>query len=148
MIFLFNLDDFIFQPNLGRLGTFGYAREMAGVVELRKLGGILPKTITRDPRPGNAPWRTVEISAGLLNAIGLDNDGIDYFLAHHWPYLRSLGASIIVSIAGKSHDDFVYLANRMNEADGLAALELNISCARTWRVASILEPIQPFATKS
>ncbi len=116
------------NPILVASGTFGYAREMAGIVDLRKLGGILPKTITRDPRPGNPPWRTVEISAGLLNAIGLDNDGIDYFLANHWPYLKNLGTPIIVSIAGKSHDDFVYLAQRMNEADGLAALELNVSC--------------------
>ncbi len=116
------------NPILTASGTFGYAREMAGIVDLRRLGGILPKTITRQPRPGNAPWRTVETSAGLLNAIGLDNDGIDYFLEKHWPYLRSVGTSVIVSIAGKSRDDFVYLADRMNEAEGLAALELNISC--------------------
>jgi len=64
----------------------------------------------------------------LLNAIGLDNDGIDYFLEKHWPYLQSIGTAVIVSIAGKSRDDFVYLADRMNEAEGLAALELNISC--------------------
>lgn len=116
------------NPILTASGTFGYAREMAGIVDLGRLGGILPKTITRQPRPGNAPWRTVETSAGLLNAIGLDNDGINYFLENHWPYLRSIGTSVIVSIAGKSRDDFVYLADRMNEAEGLAALELNISC--------------------
>ncbi len=116
------------NPILTASGTFGYAREMEKIVDLRRLGGILPKTITRDPRPGNHPWRTVEVSAGLLNAIGLDNDGIDYFLTKHWPYLRSLGTPIIVSIAGKSHDDFIHLAERMNEAEGLAALELNVSC--------------------
>ena len=116
------------NPILTASGTFGYAREMAGIVDLTRLGGILPKTITRQPRPGNAPWRTVETSAGLLNAIGLDNDGIDYFLETHWPYLRSIGTPIIVSIAGKSREDFIYLAERMNEAEGLAALELNISC--------------------
>ncbi len=116
------------NPILTASGTFGYAREMAGIVDLTRLGGILPKTITCQPRPGNAPWRTVETSAGLLNAIGLDNDGIDYFLGTHWPYLRSIGTPIIVSIAGKSREDFIYLAERMNEAEGLAALELNISC--------------------
>jgi len=116
------------NPILTASGTFGYAREMASIVNLTKLGGILPKTITRDPRPGNAPWRTVETSAGLLNAIGLDNDGVDYFLANHWPYLKSIGSPVIVSIAGKSQEDFVYLAQRMNEAEGLAALELNVSC--------------------
>jgi dihydroorotate dehydrogenase (NAD+) catalytic subunit len=119
---------FLANPILTASGTFGYAREMASIVDLTKLGGILPKTITRDPRPGNAPWRTVETSAGLLNAIGLDNDGVDYFLANHWPYLKSIGSPVIVSIAGKSQEDFVYLAQRMNEAEGLAALELNVSC--------------------
>ncbi len=116
------------NPILTASGTFGYAREMAGVLDLSKLGGVLPKTITAAPRPGNAPWRTVETTAGMLNAIGLDNDGIDYFLANHWPYLRSLPTKVIVSIAGKSKDEFIVLAERMNEADGVAALELNISC--------------------
>ena len=116
------------NPVLVASGTFGYAREMAGVVPLPELGGILPKTITQSPRPGNAPWRTVETSSGLLNAIGLDNDGIDYFLSHHWPYLRATGATIIVSIAGKSLDDCVSLAARLSEAEGLEAVELNVSC--------------------
>ncbi len=116
------------NPVLVASGTFGYAKEMAGVIPLSELGGILPKTITQSPRPGNAPWRTVETSAGLLNAIGLDNDGIDYFLANHWPYLRATGATIIVSIAGKSLEDFVLLAERLNEAQGLEAVELNVSC--------------------
>lgn len=115
------------NPVLVASGTFGYAKEMAGIVNLSKLGGILPKTITKDPRPGNPPWRTVEISAGLLNAIGLDNDGIDYFIENHWPYLRSTGANIVISIAGKSHEDFVYLAQRLEELHPFA-VELNISC--------------------
>jgi dihydroorotate dehydrogenase (NAD+) catalytic subunit len=101
---------------------------MAGIISLAELGGILPKTITQSPRPGNAPWRTVETSAGLLNAIGLDNDGIDYFLANHWPYLKNTGGQIIVSVAGKSKEEFVELANRLNEADGIHAVELNVSC--------------------
>lgn len=116
------------NPVLVASGTFGYAKEMAGVIPLPELGGILPKTITQNPRPGNAPWRTVETSSGLLNAIGLDNDGIDYFLAHHWPYLKATGATIIVSIAGKSLEDFVLLAERLNDAQGLEAVELNVSC--------------------
>lgn len=116
------------NPILTASGTFGYAREMEGIVDLAKLGGVLPKTITANPRPGNAPWRTVETTAGMLNAIGLDNDGIDYFLANHWPYLRTLPTKVIVSIAGKSEEEFAMLANRMNEAEGVAALELNISC--------------------
>ena len=115
------------NPVMVASGTFGYAKEMAPIVDLRALGGILPKTITRDARPGNKPWRTVEISAGLLNAIGLDNDGIEYFIENHWPYLKSTGAPIVVSVAGKSHEDFIYLAQRLAPL-GLFALELNVSC--------------------
>ncbi|MFM7931694.1 MAG: dihydroorotate dehydrogenase, partial [Pirellula sp.] len=115
------------NPVMVASGTFGYAKEMADIVDLGSLGGVLPKTITRDSRAGNAPWRTVEVSSGLLNAIGLDNDGIDYFIANHWPYLKSTGADIVVSIAGKSHEDFVYLAQRLAPL-GLFALELNVSC--------------------
>ncbi|NLS91641.1 MAG: dihydroorotate dehydrogenase [Planctomycetaceae bacterium] len=126
------------QVQLGRLalknpvmvasGTFGYAREMAGMVELGRLGGIVPKTITRDPRAGNPPPRTVETTAGLLNSIGLDNDGLDAFLQNQFPFLASLDTAIIVSVAGKSYDDFVYLAERLGRVAGVAALELNVSC--------------------
>src|SRR5205085_11258376 len=75
------------NPILVASGTFGYAREMAGVVDFSRLGGIIPKTVTRQPRAGNPPPRTVETPCGMLNAIGLDNDGIEHFLQHHLPYL-------------------------------------------------------------
>lgn len=116
------------NPILVASGTFGYAREMAGVVDLSALGGILPKTITFNPRMGNSPWRTVETAAGLLNSIGLDNDGVDYFTQHHLAYLRTLDTAIVVSIAGKSREEFVELAQRIEAAGGATALELNISC--------------------
>ena len=116
------------NPILVASGTFGYAREMEQLVDLSRLGGILPKTITKVPRAGNHPWRTVETSAGLLNSIGLDNDGIKAFIEHHLPYLASLETSVIVSIAGRSEDEFVELANRLSQERGIAALELNISC--------------------
>ena len=72
-------------------GTFGYAREMAGLVDLGRLAAILPKTITAQPRPGNPPPRTVETTGGMLNSIGLDNDGIEAFIEQQLPYLASLG---------------------------------------------------------
>src|SRR4249920_3459754 len=97
------------NPILVASGTFGYAREMIGLVDVTRLGGILPKTITQEPRAGNAPWRTVETAAGMLNSIGLDNDGIEAFIAHHLPYLASLGVPIVVSIAGHDYDEFVAL---------------------------------------
>jgi dihydroorotate dehydrogenase (NAD+) catalytic subunit len=101
---------------------------MAGLVDFRRLGGIVPKTITLAPRPGNPPPRTVETAAGMLNSIGLDNDGIEAFIAQHVPYLAGLGTPIIVSIAGKSYDEFVQMAARLEGTPGVAALELNISC--------------------
>lgn len=116
------------NPILAASGTFGYAREMAGLVELGRLGGIVPKTITKVARPGNAPWRTVETTGGMLNSIGLDNDGIDYFLANHLPYLGSLGTPILVSIAGRTHEEFVELAAMLDGRPEVAAVELNISC--------------------
>lgn len=109
-------------------GTFGYAREMAGLVDLSRLGGIVPKTITREPRAGNRPWRTIETPAGMLNSIGLDNDGLEEFIGRHMPYLQSLGVPIIVSVAGKTLEEFFEMAGRLDRVEGIAAIELNISC--------------------
>lgn len=116
------------NPILVASGTFGYAREMEGLVELSRLGGILPKTITQEPRAGNSPWRTVETAAGMLNSIGLDNDGIEAFIAYHLPYLATLGVPIIVSIAGRTLEEFVQMTARLDGLAGVAAIELNISC--------------------
>jgi dihydroorotate dehydrogenase (NAD+) catalytic subunit len=116
------------NPILVASGTFGYAREMAGLVDFSKLGGIIPKTVTREPRIGNQPPRTVETPSGMLNAIGLDNDGIDHFVAHHLPYLRTLPTAIIANIAGKTADEFVVMAEKIGREAGLAGLELNLSC--------------------
>jgi dihydroorotate dehydrogenase (NAD+) catalytic subunit len=116
------------NPVMVASGTFGYAREMQGFVDLGRLGGILPKTVTREARTGNAPWRTIETPAGMLNSIGLDNDGIDAFIAHHLPYLGSLGTPIVVSIAGRTAEEFVEMSAQLGDASGAAAIELNISC--------------------
>jgi dihydroorotate dehydrogenase (NAD+) catalytic subunit len=116
------------NPILVASGTFGYAREMEGIVDFAKLGGIIPKTVTRQLRPGNAPPRTVETPSGMLNAIGLDNDGLDHFIAHHLPYLRGLPTAIIANIAGKNEGEFIEMAGQIGREPGLAALELNLSC--------------------
>ena len=117
------------NPILVASGTFGYAKEMAPYVDFGKLGGIVPKTVTQSPRAGNAPPRTVETASGMLNAIGLDNDGLEHFLEQHLPYLRSLPTAIVGNIAGKTEDEFVAMARRVGEAGaGLAGLELNLSC--------------------
>ena len=101
---------------------------MAGIVEFAKLGGIIPKTVTLQPRAGNPPPRTFETPSGMLNAIGLDNDGLDHFFEHHLPYLRTLPTAIIGNIAGKTADEFPAMAARFTADCGCAALELNLSC--------------------
>ncbi len=117
------------NPVLVASGTFGYAKEMEPFVDFAKLGGVVPKTVTHAPRAGNTPPRTVETASGMLNAIGLDNDGLEHFLSHHLPYLRTLPTAIIGNIAGKTEDEFVAMAKRVGEAgQGLAGLELNLSC--------------------
>ena len=117
------------NPVLVASGTFGYAVEMAGYVDFEKLGGVIPKTVTSAPRAGNAPPRTVETASGMLNAIGLDNDGLEHFLAHHLPYLRTVPTAVIGNVAGKTEDEFVAMATRVAESGaGLAGLELNLSC--------------------
>src|SRR6266849_5850754 len=116
------------NPILVASGTFGYAREMAGIVDFARLGAIIPQPVTRHPRAGNPAPRTVETPSGMLNAIGLDNDGIDHFIHHHLPYLRSLPTAIIANIAGKNEDEFVEMAEQLGGESGLAGLELNLSC--------------------
>jgi dihydroorotate dehydrogenase (NAD+) catalytic subunit len=116
------------NPILVASGTFGYAREMEGLVDLSRLGGIVPKTITKVMRKGNAPWRTIETPSGMLNSIGLDNDGIDAFVAHHLPYLAKQRTAIVVSIAGRTHEEFVEMAAQLSPLVDVAAVELNISC--------------------
>lgn len=116
------------NPILVASGTFGHVREMEPFVRLDRLGGVIPKTVTARPRAGNPTPRTVETASGLLNAIGLDNDGIDHFLDHHLPYLRTVGTAVIANIAGEDEDQFVAMAARLSTQPGVAAVELNISC--------------------
>jgi dihydroorotate dehydrogenase (NAD+) catalytic subunit len=115
------------NPILVASGTFGYAREMQAFVPFERIGGIIPKTITPAPRLGNPPPRTVETAAGLLNSIGLDNDGLDAFIEKHLEYLLGLGTAVIANIAGKNTAEFRLMAERLG-AFPLAGLELNISC--------------------
>ncbi len=120
------------NPILVASGTFGYAKEMTAFVDFKELGGIIPKTVTPQPRPGNPPPRTVETASGMLNSIGLDNDGFAQFVSEKLPYLNSLGTAIIVNIAAKTHDDFRRMAGVLNECQGVAAIELNISCPNVY----------------
>ena len=113
-------------------GAFGNVKEATDLVDISKLGAVVPKTITRAPRQGNAPPRTVETTAGLLNAIGLDNDGLDSFLTSKLPYYQSLPCPVVISFAGENADDYVSMAQSLESAcnqDGsIVAFEMNISC--------------------
>ena len=121
------------NPVLVASGTFGYIREMVPFVRIERLGGVIPKTVTFQPRPGNPTPRTVETASGMLNAIGLDNDGIHHFISHHLPYLRTVGTAVIANIAGEDEDQFVAMAEMLGREPGLAAVELNISCPNVSR---------------
>ena len=116
------------NPILVASGTFGYAREMQAYVRFEELGGIIPKTITPAPRLGNPPPRTVETSSGLLNSIGLDNDGLEMFIEKHLHFLLGLQTAVIANIAGRTVEEFVQMARRLDQFRQLAGLELNISC--------------------
>jgi dihydroorotate dehydrogenase (NAD+) catalytic subunit len=116
------------NPLVNASGTFGYGVEYAGFVDVAALGGVSVKGISLEPRPGNRPPRTCETAAGMLNSIGLANVGLEAFLAQTLPELRELGVTVIVNTFATSVEDFVTLAERFDSAEGIAALELNISC--------------------
>lgn len=109
-------------------GTFGYGREFASLVDLNQLGAIIVKGISLAPRPGNPPPRIVETACGMLNAIGLENVGVERFITDKLPFLRGLATPVIVNILGDSVDDYARLAGRLAEVPGISALEVNISC--------------------
>src|SRR3989338_4224644 len=117
------------NPVMVASGTFGYAEEFKDLIDLKKLGAIVTKTITLKPRAGNPPPRTCETPAGLLNSIGLENPGIERFLQEKLPFLKKTGAPIIVSIASeRDTDEFITLARRLDKIKEISAIELNISC--------------------
>ncbi len=116
------------NPVVSASGTFGYAQEFEPYLDLSRLGAVVVKTITRLPRPGNPAPRIVETPAGMLNAIGLQNVGIDAFIREKLPFLRRLTPPLIVNVAGESVDDFRELTKRIGDQEGVAGIELNVSC--------------------
>jgi dihydroorotate dehydrogenase (NAD+) catalytic subunit len=117
------------NPVMVASGTFGYAEEFKDFIDLKKLGAIVTKTITLNPRQGNPPARTCETPSGMLNSIGLENPGLEVFVQEKLPQLMKIGSAIIVSIASEENpDEFVILAKRLDKIKRIAAIELNISC--------------------
>jgi dihydroorotate dehydrogenase (NAD+) catalytic subunit len=109
-------------------GTFGYGPEYAPYLDLNRLGAIVVKGITLKPRAGNPPPRLAETPAGILNAIGLQNPGVERFIAEALPYLSGYDLPVIVNIAGDTVEDYARLAGRLDRVPGVAGLEVNISC--------------------
>ena len=109
-------------------GTFGHSEELYQSKEVRCLGALVPKTVTLHAQQGNPPRRICETPAGMINAIGIENPGIDVFVAQKLPALKATGVPLIISISAHSPDDFVFMAEKLNAAGGLAGVELNLSC--------------------
>jgi dihydroorotate dehydrogenase (NAD+) catalytic subunit len=116
------------NPVMTASGTFGYGEEYGSLVNLHRLGAIIVKGISLQPRQGNPPPRIAETAAGMLNAIGLENVGLERFLAEKLPFLEGIETPLIVNILGDSVEDYRELAARLDGEEKVAALEVNISC--------------------
>jgi dihydroorotate dehydrogenase (NAD+) catalytic subunit len=116
------------NPILTASGTFGYGLEFTDFVDLAAIGGLCTKGLSLHPHAGNPPPRICETPSGMLNAIGLQNVGIEAFLAEKLPKLRELGATVIANVWGDLEDDYVTVVRALEGAEGIAAVELNISC--------------------
>jgi dihydroorotate dehydrogenase (NAD+) catalytic subunit len=116
------------NPVLTASGTFGYAREFEHLVDLNRLGAIIVKGVSLEPTKGNPPPRIFETSCGMLNAIGLENVGIEAFVNEKLPFLQTLTPPIIINIYGKFEEDYARLATRIEAVEAVAGIEVNISC--------------------
>ena len=116
------------NPVMTASGTFGYGEEFAPYLDLNKLGAVIVKGISLKPRQGNPPPRIVETAAGMLNSIGLQNVGVEVFVEKKLPFLRKFDTKVIVNFFGDSIDEYCEVAKVLDSAEGVAGLEMNISC--------------------
>lgn len=116
------------NPVMTASGTFGYGQEFADLVNLEDIGGIIVKGTTLKPREGNDYPRMAETASGMLNCVGLQNKGVDYFCKHIYPQIKDIGTNMIVNVSGSSIEDYAECAARINELERIPAIELNISC--------------------
>lgn len=116
------------NPIMTASGTFGYGEEFADLIDLNKLGGIIVKGTTLHPRQGNPYPRMVETPSGMLNAVGLQNKGVDYFIEHIYPRIKNLDTRIVVNVSGASVSDYAAVCEKLDPLEGIAAVEINISC--------------------
>lgn len=116
------------SPVMTASGTFGYGVEFADFVNLEDIGGIIVKGTTLNPREGNDYPRMVETASGMLNCVGLQNKGVDYFCKNIYPQIKDIKTNMIVNVSGSCPEDYAECAARINELDNIPAIELNISC--------------------
>lgn len=116
------------NPVMTASGTFGYGEEYADFIDITKIGGIIVKGTTLHKREGNPYPRMAETPSGMLNAVGLQNKGVDYFVEHIYPHIKDIDTQMIVNVSGSAIEDYVATAARMNELEKIPAIELNISC--------------------
>ena len=116
------------NPVMTASGTFGYGTEYADFMDINRLGAIIVKGTTLNPRQGNPYPRMAETPSGMLNAVGLQNKGVDYFVDHIYPEVRKIDTNLIVNVSGSCIDDYVQTASIINTLDDIPAIELNISC--------------------
>ena len=116
------------NPVMTASGTFGYGKEFEDCVELEKIGGIIVKGTTLHRREGNPYPRMAETPMGMLNAVGLQNKGVDYFISEIYPQIKDIRTNMIVNVSGSAIEDYVQTAEKINELENIPAIELNISC--------------------
>lgn len=116
------------NPVMTASGTFGYGLEFADFVDLSRLGGIIVKGTTLEPRQGNPYPRMVETPSGMLNAVGLQNKGVDYLAEHIYPRIKDLDTALVVNVSGRTIEDYVGVCERLKDLDKIVAVEINISC--------------------
>jgi dihydroorotate dehydrogenase (NAD+) catalytic subunit len=116
------------NPVMTASGTFGYAREFERLVDLNRLGAIIVKGLSLEPSKGNPPPRIVETACGMLNAIGLENVGVEAFIKNKLPFLKTLAPPVLVNIYGKQVQEYVQLAGRIDSVAEISGMEINISC--------------------
>lgn len=123
------IKDLLFKnPVLTASGTFGYGEEYDDFIDVNKLGGIVVKATTATHREGNPYPRMAETASGMLNAVGLQNKGVDYFIQEIYPRIKKYKTNIIVNVSGSTIEDYVDVASKLNELENIPAIELNISC--------------------
>ncbi len=121
------------NPVMTASGTFGYGTEFVPLMDIQRLGAIVVKGLSLRPREGNPPPRIVETPCGMLNAIGLQNIGVEAFIKDKLPHLRELGVTVIVNIFGETISEYTEVARRLEDIEGVSALEINISCPNVKR---------------